>query len=76
MVFLTGQDDIDAVVQMLNEEVQNRGKNSSGRSNIVFLHGFIALYLSIYHLSVTFTKIVTKDWKSLVRLFVWSNYRL
>ncbi|GMN43620.1 hypothetical protein TIFTF001_012828 [Ficus carica] len=30
LVFLTGQDDIDAVVQMLNEEVQNRGRNSSG----------------------------------------------
>ncbi|EXB88532.1 putative ATP-dependent RNA helicase DHX35 [Morus notabilis] len=30
LVFLTGQDDIDAVVQMLNEEIQSRGRNSSG----------------------------------------------
>ncbi|EXB88539.1 hypothetical protein L484_008858 [Morus notabilis] len=29
LVFLTGQDDIDAAVQMLNEEVQSRGRNSS-----------------------------------------------
>ncbi|PON57405.1 RNA helicase, ATP-dependent DEAH box [Trema orientale] len=30
LVFLTGQDDIDAAVQLLTEEVQNRGKSSSG----------------------------------------------
>ncbi|GKV36801.1 hypothetical protein SLEP1_g44893 [Rubroshorea leprosula] len=30
LVFLTGQDDIDAVVKMLTEETQNSRKNSSG----------------------------------------------
>ena len=30
LVFLTGQDDIDAAVQLLTEEVQNRGRNASG----------------------------------------------
>ncbi|PON77899.1 RNA helicase, ATP-dependent DEAH box [Parasponia andersonii] len=30
LVFLTGQDDIDAAVQLLTEEVQNRGKSCSG----------------------------------------------
>ncbi|KAK9936488.1 hypothetical protein M0R45_013328 [Rubus argutus] len=30
LVFLTGQDDIDAAVQLLTEETQNRRKNSSG----------------------------------------------
>ncbi|KAM1045710.1 hypothetical protein ACFX2I_036584 [Malus domestica] len=30
LVFLTGQDDIDAAVQLITEEAQNRGKNSSG----------------------------------------------
>lgn len=30
LVFLTGQDDIDAAVKLLTEEVQNRGRNSSG----------------------------------------------
>lgn len=30
LVFLTGQDDIDAAVKLLIEEVQNRGKNSLG----------------------------------------------
>ncbi|XP_048331112.2 probable pre-mRNA-splicing factor ATP-dependent RNA helicase DEAH9 [Ziziphus jujuba] len=30
LVFLTGQDDIDAAVKLLSEEVQNRGRNSSG----------------------------------------------
>ncbi|PRQ29081.1 putative RNA helicase [Rosa chinensis] len=30
LVFLTGQDDIDAAVQLITEETQNRRKNSSG----------------------------------------------
>ncbi|XP_059437657.1 probable pre-mRNA-splicing factor ATP-dependent RNA helicase DEAH9 isoform X2 [Corylus avellana] len=30
LVFLTGQDDIDASIQLLNEEAQSNGKNSSG----------------------------------------------
>ncbi|XP_062161565.1 probable pre-mRNA-splicing factor ATP-dependent RNA helicase DEAH9 isoform X2 [Alnus glutinosa] len=30
LVFLTGQDDIDAAIQLLNEEAQSNGKNSSG----------------------------------------------
>ncbi|TQE01047.1 hypothetical protein C1H46_013324 [Malus baccata] len=30
LVFLTGQDDIEAAVQLITEEAQNRGKNSSG----------------------------------------------
>ncbi|KAL5576626.1 hypothetical protein UlMin_018325 [Ulmus minor] len=30
LVFLTGQDDIEAVVQLLTDEIQNRGKNYSG----------------------------------------------
>ncbi|KAK7412419.1 hypothetical protein VNO78_03878 [Psophocarpus tetragonolobus] len=30
LVFLTGQDDIDAAVQLLNDEIQNTGKHSSG----------------------------------------------
>ncbi|XP_068320129.1 probable pre-mRNA-splicing factor ATP-dependent RNA helicase DEAH9 isoform X2 [Pyrus communis] len=30
LVFLTGQDDIDAAVQLITEEAQNRGNNSSG----------------------------------------------
>nr|XP_011465801.1 PREDICTED: probable ATP-dependent RNA helicase DHX35 [Fragaria vesca subsp. vesca] len=30
LVFLTGQDDIDAAVQLITEEAQNRRKNSSG----------------------------------------------
>ncbi|CAL0334431.1 unnamed protein product [Lupinus luteus] len=30
LVFLTGQDDIDAAIHLLNEEVQNNGKRSSG----------------------------------------------
>lgn len=30
LVFLTGQDDIDAAVQLLNEDAQNHGRHSSG----------------------------------------------
>ena len=30
LVFLTGEDDINASVQLLNEEAQNNGKHSSG----------------------------------------------
>ncbi|RWR89645.1 putative pre-mRNA-splicing factor ATP-dependent RNA helicase DEAH9 isoform X2 [Cinnamomum micranthum f. kanehirae] len=30
LVFLTGQDDIDAAVQLLNEDAQNRGRQPSG----------------------------------------------
>ncbi|XXG66746.1 hypothetical protein AAC387_Pa06g0259 [Persea americana] len=30
LVFLTGQDDIDAAVQLLNEDAQNRGRRPSG----------------------------------------------
>ncbi|KAL5575311.1 hypothetical protein UlMin_017010 [Ulmus minor] len=30
LVFLTGQDDIEAAVQLLTDEIQNRGKNNSG----------------------------------------------
>ncbi|KAK4786842.1 hypothetical protein SAY86_010675 [Trapa natans] len=30
LVFLTGQDDIDAAVKLINEEARNGGKNSSG----------------------------------------------
>lgn len=33
LVFLTGQDDIDASIQLLNEEAQSNGKNSSGMSD-------------------------------------------
>jgi ATP-dependent RNA helicase DDX35 len=33
LVFLTGQDDIDATIQLLNEEIQSNGKNSSGMSD-------------------------------------------
>lgn len=33
LVFLTGEDDIDAAVRLLNEEVQNNGKHSSGSSD-------------------------------------------
>lgn len=34
LVFLTGQDDIDAAVQLLTEETQNRRKNSSGAVDV------------------------------------------
>lgn len=34
LVFLTGQDDIDAAVQLLTEEARANGKNSSGAKNI------------------------------------------
>lgn len=30
LLFLTGQDDIDATVQLLTEESRSNGKNSSG----------------------------------------------
>jgi ATP-dependent RNA helicase DDX35 len=30
LVFLTGQDDIDAAVKMLNEEIQHRGRHYLG----------------------------------------------
>jgi ATP-dependent RNA helicase DDX35 len=33
LVFLTGQDDIDAAIQLLNEEAQSNGNNSSGMSD-------------------------------------------
>ncbi|RVW29674.1 hypothetical protein CK203_098327 [Vitis vinifera] len=33
LVFLTGENDIDAAVQLLNEEAQNNGKHSSGTSD-------------------------------------------
>lgn len=34
LVFLTGQDDIDAAVQLLTEETQNHRKNSSGAVDV------------------------------------------
>lgn len=37
LVFLTGQDDIDAAVQMITEEPQNRRKNSSGAEDVADL---------------------------------------
>lgn len=37
LVFLTGQDDIDAAVQLITEEAQNRGKNSSGAESLADL---------------------------------------
>ena len=39
LVFLTGQDDIDAAVQLLTEEVQTNGKHSSGTPCEKFLFG-------------------------------------
>ena len=32
IVFLTGQDDIDAAVQLITDEAQNSGKSSLGMS--------------------------------------------
>jgi ATP-dependent RNA helicase DDX35 len=37
LVFLTGQDDIDAAIQLLNEEAQSNGKNSSGLNDKAIL---------------------------------------
>lgn len=37
LVFLTGQDDIDAAVQLITEEDQNRGRKSSGAEDVAAL---------------------------------------
>ncbi|KAJ4828539.1 hypothetical protein Tsubulata_035963 [Turnera subulata] len=37
LVFLTGQDDIDAAVQLISEEARASGKNSSGAKDIALL---------------------------------------
>lgn len=37
LVFLTGQDDIDAAVQLIMEEAQNRRKNSPGAVDLAAL---------------------------------------
>lgn len=43
LVFLTGQDDIDAAVQLLSEEAQNSGKPSAGTSDVV-ISALLAVY--------------------------------
>lgn len=42
-MFLTTQDDIDGVVHFLNEEFQNRSKNSSGKSETAVLYSGISI---------------------------------
>lgn len=38
LVFLTGQDDIDAAVELLTEEAQNNGKSSPGKFKDYIMH--------------------------------------
>lgn len=38
LVFLTGQDDIDAAVELITEEAQNNGKPSTGMFHVCFRH--------------------------------------
>ena len=42
-MFITGQDDIDVVVHLLNEEFRYRSKNSSGKSEAGVLDSGISI---------------------------------
>ena len=45
LVFLTGQDDIEAAVRLLTEEAQNNGKPSSGT---IFMGNVLASFCIVF----------------------------
>lgn len=45
LVFLTGQDDIDTAVKLLNEEAQSNGKKSSGWNDKAIMSRLCSFYM-------------------------------
>ena len=45
LVFLTGQDDIDTAVKLLNEEAQSNGKKSSGSNDKEVMSRLCSFYM-------------------------------
>lgn len=61
LVFLTGQDDIDTAVHLLNEEAQSNGKKSSGSNDKAIMSGLVVVcmytsQISCYLLKCTHTR--------------------
>ena len=61
LVFLTGQDDIDAAIQLLNEEDQSNGKNSSGMSDQTIISWLVIFYICTSQSSCNLLKHIYSD---------------